>query len=64
MYSRGIANNIMSEQLNIRLTKEMQGAIDRVIDGGLYPDRAEFVRDAIREKLEQLKIPIVKAVST
>ena len=35
--------------IQIRLTKELIEKIDRLIEKGLYPNRSEAVRDAVRK---------------
>jgi Arc/MetJ-type ribon-helix-helix transcriptional regulator len=34
--------------VQIRLTKELIEKIDRLIESGIYPNRSEAVRDAVR----------------
>lgn len=41
--------------VQIRLTSELIEKIDRMIDGGVYPNRSEAVRDAVR-RLRILKM--------
>ena len=34
--------------VQIRLTKELIEKIDRLVENGIYPNRSEAVRDAVR----------------
>lgn len=36
------------DPVQIRLTKEMIAKVDKLIETGLYPNRSEAVRDAVR----------------
>jgi Arc/MetJ-type ribon-helix-helix transcriptional regulator len=53
----------VSKQVNIRLSEELLGNIDTLVRQGMYSDRAEFIREAIRIKLgsEPLKLVGVPA---
>jgi Arc/MetJ-type ribon-helix-helix transcriptional regulator len=43
------------DPVQIRLTKELIEKIDNMIESGLYPNRSEAVRDAVR-RLRIIKI--------
>ena len=47
---------------NMQVPKEMDEAVKKVIDVDFHVTRAEFVRDAVRKKLEEygIKVIIVK----
>ena len=34
--------------IQIRLTRELIGKVDRLVESGLYPNRSEAIRDAVR----------------
>jgi antitoxin ParD1/3/4 len=36
------------DPVQIRLTKELVEKVDRMIETGIYPNRSEAVRDAVR----------------
>jgi len=54
MYSKSIGGKGLTKQINIRLTEEILKTVDRCVKTGLYKDRADFFRQAIREKLERV----------
>lgn len=39
--------------LQIRATKDQIAAMDRMVRKGIYPNRSEAVRDAIRKHIEE-----------
>jgi Arc/MetJ-type ribon-helix-helix transcriptional regulator len=44
------------QQLNVRLPKKDVQLIDKAVDEGEAMNRADFVRSAIREKIQALKL--------
>jgi len=48
----------VSKQVNIRLSKELLNEIDGLVDNGMYSDRAEFIREAIRTKLSKRELEV------
>ena len=36
------------QPIQIRLTRELVGKVDKLIEAGLYPNRSEAIRDAVR----------------
>jgi Arc/MetJ-type ribon-helix-helix transcriptional regulator len=41
--------------LSVRLEKELINEIDLLVKKGLYSSRSEFIRQAIRDKLKEMK---------
>jgi hypothetical protein len=39
-----------------RVPENMDRAVQKAVQAGLYRSRSEFVRDAVREKLEKMRI--------
>ena len=43
------------DYINIKIPKPMGDEIDQVLEEGHYASRAELVKEAIREKLKELR---------
>ncbi len=52
-----------SEQISTRLSPVELREVDRLIKEGLFLNRADFFRTAVREKLESLRVIKVRKVS-
>lgn len=47
---------------HVRCTEEMKKKIEKVVSSGIAQDKSEFVKEAIRQKLEKIKVsPIVSS---
>ena len=47
--------NMADQQLNVRMPLKDVELIDKAVENGEAMNRADFVRSAIREKVQQLK---------
>lgn len=45
---------VKSIQVSVRVSEEIGRRIQELVDGGYYKSKADFVADAIREKLEAM----------
>jgi Arc/MetJ-type ribon-helix-helix transcriptional regulator len=45
------------ETVNVRLTKRLITLMDRAVKKGMYPNRSEFIRDAVRRMFEERVSP-------
>lgn len=46
----------MRDIINISLSKELSKEIDNMVKRGKYSTRSEFIRDLIREKIEESEL--------
>lgn len=53
----------MSQMAGVRLAEKQDKDIQGLVDDGLYLSVSEFIRDAVREKLEAIKVLEVRDVS-
>lgn len=52
-----------TKSLGMRLPVKVEEEIDRVISAGLYLSRGEFIREALREKLQSIEFLEIRQVS-
>lgn len=45
---------VKSVQVSVRVSEEIAKRIDDLVNNGYYKSRAEFLADAVREKLEAM----------
>ena len=45
----------MSQLVNLKFQPELLQEVDKTVDEGLYPSRAEFIRDAVRRLILELR---------
>jgi len=59
-----MVNMLRAKQINelasTRLPRQEASEIDQLVRGGLFLNRADFVRSAIREKLESMRVVNVR----
>jgi len=48
-----VGKKMLHEIVNVRVPKHMKEKIDQAVQKGLYNNRSDFVRNAIREKLTE-----------
>lgn len=51
------------DQISTRLSPKEVDEIERLVDKGFYMNTADFVRQAVREKLEAIEIVEVRSIS-
>jgi Arc/MetJ-type ribon-helix-helix transcriptional regulator len=63
LYSTIIHSDIMSDQISSRLPPKFVSEIESLVNGGYYLSTSDFVREAVREKLEVIKEIRLREVS-
>ena len=53
----------MTQVSGSRLTEFMEKRIQELVDAGLYTSVSEFIRDSVREKLEDIEVMDLRDVS-
>ena len=52
---------MVMETIQIRLTKELVEEADKLVKGGMYPSRSEFIRDVVRKFIQEREIDAILA---
>lgn len=52
-----------TESMGIRLPKKQEQEIAKLVEGGLYLSKGEFIREAIRDKLQSVEVFELRDIS-